>query len=136
MSLDFCFPWRRSGWRGHFFCPFSCIYPLQSLWPKIKIEILHLFFKYDSRYWYWGWLIAKMWLSNSPISYIDLPKNQWLLFLDLLQLSTIVRGFKNFYGFQLKSKFFRHLLLMWVLKVTHMRLLGYDHYYYIILAYN
>ena len=58
MCSDFCFrhfscknifPVAKVCMKRSFFRPFSCIYPLRSLWPKLKIEILHSFFKYNSR---------------------------------------------------------------------------------------
>ena len=35
------FPVAKVWIKRSFFRPFSCIYPLQSLWPKLKTEILH-----------------------------------------------------------------------------------------------
>ena len=35
------FPVAKVWIKRSFFRPFSCIYPLRSLWPKLKIEILH-----------------------------------------------------------------------------------------------
>ena len=43
------FPVAKVWIKRSFFRPFSCIYPLRSPWPKLKIEILHQFFKYNSQ---------------------------------------------------------------------------------------
>ena len=42
------FPVAKVWIKSSFFWHFSCSYPLWSLWPKLKIEILYSFFKYNS----------------------------------------------------------------------------------------